>query len=410
VRILCPVDSAAEAATLAGLGVHELYGGYLPEEWAGRFALAAPPNRRTFAEAQIRGSGELRAVVAAAHAGGAEFFLTVNSPLYAREQYPALFALAGEALDAGADAFIATDPGFIIEARARWPGVRIHLSTLADAANRGAVAFWRRLGVERITLPRHLPLATIEVLLAASPGMRFDAFVLYGQCPNDEGQCTFSHDHPARTWPCVQRYRIEPLANSELARGAAAAQAGWAGLSRADACGLCALWDLARIGVAAAKIVGRGTSTERKAWAVRRVRELLALLASGIGRDEFRAAALAHSRGRFAHGCSPYLCYFPELIPSRGEGRTNPLNPPLPKGDGSVLNSSLSGKDGKLLNLPLPKGDGSILNSSLSGRDGKLLNPPLPKRDGSILNPSLSGKDENLLHPPLAKGERGGLP
>jgi U32 family peptidase len=314
-RILCPVDSAVEAATLAGLGARELYGGYLPEAWAGRFALAAPPNRRTFAEAQIRGSGELRAVIAAAHAGGAEFFLTVNSPVYAREQYPALFALAKEALDAGADAFIAADPGFIIEARARWPAVRVHLSTLADAANHGAAAFWRRLGVERITLPRHLPLAAIEALLAASPGLRFDAFVLYGQCPNDEGQCTFSHDHPARTWPCVQRYRVEPLADSAPARGAAAAQAGWAGLSRADACGLCALWDLARLGAEAAKIVGRGTPTGRKAWAVRTVKELLGLIDAGVGREEFRAAARSRSRGRFAHGCSPYLCYCPELIP-----------------------------------------------------------------------------------------------
>lgn len=317
-RVLAPVDSAAEAASLAGLGARELYGGYLPAVWAGRFALAAPPNRRTFAEAQIRDLAELRAVVAAAHAGGAEFFLTVNGPVYSREQYPALLALVEEALGAGTDALIAADPGLVLEARARWPGVRIHLSTLADAANRGAAAFWRRLGVERVTLPRHLALAAIESLLAAAPGMRFDAFVLYGQCANDEGQCTFSHDHPGRVWPCVQRYRVEPLADSEPARAAAAAQRGWGGLSRADACGLCALWDLARLGVQAVKIVGRGTSPERKAWAVRTVGELLGLIAGGAGREEFRAAARARSHSRFAHGCSPYLCYFPELIPGGG--------------------------------------------------------------------------------------------
>jgi len=332
VKILCPVDSAAEAETLTGLGARELYGGYLPAEWAERFALAAPPNRRTFAEAQIRDAGELRAVVAAAHAGGAEFFLTVNSPVYAQDQYPALFALAAEALAAGTDAFIAADPGFIIKARSRWPGVRIHLSTLADAANHGAAAFWGRLGVERITLPRHLSLAATEALLAASPNMRFDAFVLYGQCPNNEGQCTFSHDHPARTWPCVQPYAVTPLPDSPQARRAAAAHDGWAGLSRADACGLCALWDLSRLGVEAVKIVGRGTPTERKARAVSTLKELLGLIEAGIGREQFRAAAVARSRARFTHGCSPYLCYFPELIPSRGRARINPLNPPLPKG------------------------------------------------------------------------------
>jgi putative protease len=319
VKILCPVDSAAEAELLAGLGAGELYGGYLPARWTERFALAAPPNRRTFAEAQIRDAAALRAVIAAAHAGGAEFFLTVNSPVYAREQYPALLALAEEALGAGADAFIAADPGFIVAARERWPGLRIHLSTLADAANRGAAAFWGRLGVERITLPRHLPLAAIAALVAASPQMRFDAFVLYGQCPNDEGQCTFSHDHPARVWPCVQSYAVTAPVATVQTRRAAAAQAGWAGLARADACGLCALWDLARGGVDAAKIVGRGTSTERKAWAVRTVAELLALVGTGVGREEFRAEARRRSRGRFAHRCSPYLCYFPALIPAAGD-------------------------------------------------------------------------------------------
>jgi len=321
VRILCPADSAVEAALLAGLGARELYGGYLPEAWAGRFALAAPPNRRTFTEAQIRGSGELRAAISAAHAGGAEFFLTVNSPVYAREQYPALYALAGEALAAGADAFIAADPGFVIESRARWPGVRIHLSTLADAANHGSVAFWGRLGVERVTLPRHLPLAAIEALVAASPGMRFDAFVLYGQCPNNEGQCSFSHDDPGRTWPCVQPYTATLLPDSPQTRHAAEVQAGWAGLSRADACGLCGLWDLARIGVAAAKIVGRGTSTQRKAWAVRTVKELLGLIAAGIARDDYLAEARQRSCARFAHRCDPRLCYFPELIRASLPGR-----------------------------------------------------------------------------------------
>ena len=74
-----------------------------------------------------------------------------------------------------------------------------------------------------------------------------------------------------------------------------------------------------RLGVDAVKIVGRGTSTERKAWAVSTVAALLALVRSGIGREEFRAAARERSLGRFAHGCSPYLCYCPELIPCTPE-------------------------------------------------------------------------------------------
>jgi hypothetical protein len=45
------------------------------------------------------------------------------------------------------------------------------------------------------------------------------------------------------------------------------------------------------------------------------VRDLIVLIESGIGRGEFLADARARSRGRFAHGCDPRLCYFPEFLP-----------------------------------------------------------------------------------------------
>lgn len=316
-RILAPADSAAEAAELAALGAAELYAGFAPARWTDRFGLDASPNRRSFPEAQVPDDEGLRALATAARAGGAALFVALNAPVYARSQYPALLDLAADALDAGAGAFIAADPGFFLEARRRWPGVRIHVSTLADVANSAAVAFWRRLGAGRITLPRHLTLARIEALVAASPGARFDAFVLYGQCANDEAQCTFSHDHPRRVWPCAQSWRIGHDGSAETER-AAAAQAGWAGMARGEACGLCALWDLDRLGVEAAKIVGRGTSTERKRWGVRTVAELIAMIRGGVDREAFRAAARERSRERFSHGCSPWLCYFPELIVAGG--------------------------------------------------------------------------------------------
>lgn len=314
-KILAPVDSAVEASRLAELGARELYGGFLTPEWRELFALDASPNRRSFPEAQIRDAEELRRVIRAAHAGGSRFYLTVNSPYYAAAQYGPLLRLAAEALEAGTDAFIAADIGFILEAREHWPGVPIHLSTLGDVANHAAAAFWRRVGVARITLARHLPLSEIRAIVAGSPGVRFDGFLLYGQCPNAEGHCTFSHDHPRRLWPCVQAYRITPREETETAARAAAAQAGWAGRNRAEACGLCALWDLAQGGLEAVKIVGRGLPAERKEWAVRTVNDLLRRIDAGLGREEFLALARERSRDRFSHGCSPYLCYFPEMIP-----------------------------------------------------------------------------------------------
>jgi hypothetical protein len=92
---------------------------------------------------------------------------------------------------------------------------------------------------------------------------------------------------------------------------------------------------------------------------VRTVAELLALIRSGVGREEFLTAARERSQGRFTHGCSPYLCYFPELIPvsPMGRDRKIPLNPPLPKGDENLPHPPFPEGDGKSGHPPLPKGE-----------------------------------------------------
>ncbi len=320
-HILSPVDSPAEAARLASLGARELYGGYLDPDWERRFTLAASANRRSFPEAQIRGETQLRGVVRACHREGASFLLTANSPFYTAEQFGPLLDTVAMAVDAGVDGIIAADIGLILEARRRWPGVPVHLSSLAEVTNGEAAAFYGDLGVGRITLPRHLSLREIEGIVTGSPGVEFDVFVLYGQCPNAEGFCTFSHDHPRRIWPCVQNYRISRGGNRRGGKAKAHPLCGqmlWGGINRGEACGLCALWDLGRIGITGLKVVGRGTSSGRKEWAVGTLSRLLGLLeGQPTSREEFLRAARAAYRERFTRGCRPTHCYFPELLEGR---------------------------------------------------------------------------------------------
>lgn len=316
-RILSPVDTAEEAFSLVSLGAKELYGGYLGPRWNEIFGLGASANRRSFPEAQVSGEEEFRRIIGETHAGGAKFFLTVNSPFYTAEQARMLMEVVDEAVTAGIDAIIAADIGFIVKARHRWPGLPVHLSTLAEVTNSAAVAFYHGLGVERITLPRHLTTRQIGDLIEASPGTVFDAFILYGQCVNAEGHCTFSHDDARRVWPCVQPFTIggaEEAAGGETS-AAFCGQKVWDGLPRGEACGLCGLWDLRRLGVRAAKVVGRGTSRERKEWAVSTVASLLSMMdAGGISREDFLREARERYRKQFPGGCRPTLCYFPEYL------------------------------------------------------------------------------------------------
>lgn len=317
-RILAPVDSPEEVTLLASIGAEELYGGYLPEGWLERFALDAPPSWRSYAESYILGKDRLTAAVAAAHGAGVRFFLAVNSPFYASVQQDALCGMVEEALAAGVDALIVADIGLILEARSRWPGVSLHLSSVAEAGNSAAAAFFRDLGVARISLPRHLTLEQIRTIVEFTPGVEFGAFALFGQCPNAEGVCTFSHDHPRGIWPCVQRFRLgaHTTASAQAIAPAVRGQGAWGGLNRADACGLCALPDLAEMGIESVQIVGRGVATNRKQWAVRTLRSLLNTLGKGtMTADGLRRVAHRMALERFGRACDPRLCYFPELIP-----------------------------------------------------------------------------------------------
>ena len=321
-RILSPVDTAAEARSLVSLGARELYGGYLGPRWDKVFGLDASANRRSFPEAQVKGEKEFREIIAIAHDSGAEFFLTVNSPFYTAGQTALLMELIDDTVAAGIDALIAADIGFITAVRSRWPALPVHLSTLGEVTNSAAVAFYRGIGVERITLPRHLTTRQIGDIIEASPGTVFDSFILYGQCVNAEGHCTFSHDDSRRRWPCVQPFTIagSDERSGEKTMPAFCGQKVWDGLPRGEACGLCGLWDLRRLGVRGAKIVGRGTSRERKEGAVGTAAALLAMMdAGGISREDFLLEAKRRYRKQFPRGCRPTLCYFPEYLEAADE-------------------------------------------------------------------------------------------
>lgn len=323
-KILSPVDNAREAISLLELGADDFYGGLLSERWQREYTFDASANRRSFPEAQIDSEEELVEILAAVHGRGGAFFLTLNSPFYTADQFSPLLDLTERALGLGVDALIASDIGLILEARRRWPAVPVHLSTMAEVTNSAAVAFYEKLGVRRITLPRHLTLKEVGTVIKASPQMAFDVFVLYGQCANAEGLCTFSHDHPRRIWPCVQPYHIESSAHENRERrGNAPALCGqmlWAGLPRGEACGLCGLWNLHRAGVEGLKIVGRGTATDRKEWAVKTVADLVSMIErEDVSEETFRLEARRRYGKRFAAGCRPTLCYFPELL-EEGDG------------------------------------------------------------------------------------------
>ncbi len=316
-RIISPVDNLAEALPLLTAGADELYGGYIPQAWIERFSALASINQRTFAGAQLESAEELAAVVSLCRDQGKRFSLTLNAPYYTDAQVPMILEVVEQAVSVGVNAIILADPGILRLLKRRYPQVEYHASTLAHLSNSSAIAFYQQLGISRAVLPRHLTLAEMEAIIEASPGVVCDAFLLVGKCPNTEGLCTFHHSDPDKIWPCEIPYEIQPLHGgkpSAVLKKAMDRQGSWSQSDRRHGCGLCAIPQLARIGIDGLKLVGRGAPSARKIAHVLLVRRMIELAAEVEDESLYRQEAMAAHRRNFAADCSWNVCYYPELF------------------------------------------------------------------------------------------------
>ncbi|TNF50376.1 U32 family peptidase, partial [bacterium] len=264
-EILAPVNAIEEVQPLLEVGADWLYGGCLPRQWSEKYPSIIPLNQRTFSSAQITSLEDLTTVVSLTNELGGRFALTLNAPFYMDEQYPPALELACLAKDLGVSALIVADPGMVRRIRREGIDIAIHLSTMAVASNSSAVDLFRSMGVERIVLPRFLDLKEIQSLCSGAPEVDFEVFILVGRCPNIEGMCSFLHDSPNGRWPCEWAYSVTCADGSAPPDGIGAAIDGVRSADRRNGCGLCALPALIRAGVSTFKIVGRGTSQQRKA-------------------------------------------------------------------------------------------------------------------------------------------------
>ncbi|MDD5630056.1 MAG: U32 family peptidase [Elusimicrobia bacterium] len=339
-KILAPVNKAAEVDTLADAGADELYCGMLPPEWKRLYSNVVSPNRREWSSANLGGPEELAAVAERAHRRGLRLLFTLNA-LYTEAQYPLVREAVAAARAAKADALVVADLGLLLEL-GRDSGLELHLSTGGTVFNAEAARFYQGLGVKRVTVPRHLQPAETAALIRDCPGLEFEVFALNSGCKNIDGFCTFLHGTSelryGSLWRAAKRLNFDRFLLGLLKRAGLAGNLGLAGvdspclhnyrisversadktaaqaetlernlaayfslLSGADPCAACRAAEFQAMGVHGLKIVGRNYSTGQKAADVRFLKAVLA--APGRARQLYRE--------HYGSDCRR-LCYYPE--------------------------------------------------------------------------------------------------
>jgi putative protease len=203
-------------------------------------------------------------------------------------------------------------------------GVSVHASSVAGAYNSKAVSFFRRLGAERVILPRDLTLAEIRSITKSCPDMEFEVFILYNRCLYSDGFCTFLHGDECFGLGENACTRVYDIRSQRSEKNKNIKRLDWAYHTRegvtqslAFQCGLCALHDLAKWGVYSVKIVGRAKPLWMREYGVKMIGNLMRHIEEDApSRREFiqdvRRIVESTVYSDVKRPCTDLNCFYPE--------------------------------------------------------------------------------------------------
>ncbi|MBR1712429.1 MAG: U32 family peptidase [Alloprevotella sp.] len=308
-RLILPVHDVVTAHQLHyEIPTAEFYAGFSLPEWTEKFGSSAELNKRAHLNGHDGEGWEfvetLRAVCGTAH-----LHLAMNARHYTPEQLAYSDYIIARIAELGAEAVIISDPALIpIVCR---HGLRASVSTIFGAYNADLVKYLRDRGAHRIILPRDLSLHEIEAIIHDVPDIEYECFVML------EG-CRFSNSHCMTKNPLLHFCHYVDQAATDfcytpgyerIAGDATANNAAFHTLA-SRSCGVCALYDLMQMGVAAGKVVGRALPGSAITGQARILQKYLNFAKTCRTREEY----LAHTPDwRTNSACHNGLrCYYPE--------------------------------------------------------------------------------------------------
>jgi putative protease len=332
-KVLAPISSYDELEMLGENGAEEFYCGIVPREWMERYTGAVWLNRRSPKGGSLETFSDLKRLVDGAHRLDIPVFITLNAPYYTSEQLTWVMELARKLdSEAGVDALIVTDINLLMQLSQARLKADLHISSVAATLNSEAIRFLLQFGPSRIILPRSLTIAEIgAIATAVRDEVELEVFMLNDGCAFEEGYCSTTHHHTVGAF-CTSLSEMDT--EFEGAHNADLSYRQTARLKRNMAdyrewiwyvngngcgsapnglpygpCGLCAIPDFQRLGIASLKIVGREASPFKKLASVRMVRDIVDRVRSGASRlvTIERARSL---RGTPEHCDSGYMCYY----------------------------------------------------------------------------------------------------
>ena len=159
---------------------------------------------------------EIKEACEYAHKLGKKVYVTVNIILH-NEDIKGLVEYLKELESYKVDAIISSDPSIIDIIKENKINLKIHISTQMSTANREAVMYWKKLGVERVVLARECSKEDIKDIID-NTGIEVECFLHGAMCSAYSGRCVLSNyftGRDANRGACAQICRwCFPLENN----------------------------------------------------------------------------------------------------------------------------------------------------------------------------------------------------
>lgn len=340
-KIVSAIDRIEELKYLVHAGVDELY--------CGLFTPNVPShgnstlNRREGLFANITNYDEATTLIRKSNLFEIPIFFAVNS-FYSYRNYTNAVEQISKLIELGADGFIISDISLLKYIREQNYQSKIILSVGGTVFNSETVKFYQKLGVDRITLPRHLLLD--EITSITNKKTEFEIIAAKDKCSFIDGFCNFYHFIPggfseriiknkflskfilpnfipdkiqhrfgkasrACSFPYSFDFFDEKVCVSKKEQAILSKISTLIGGGYIfDACGLCCLRELSKANIKYLKISNRGRTTKEKIKNIRFVKSCIKSLSLNIDGEGFKKHIRKLFKKFFGFNCSAKECYF----------------------------------------------------------------------------------------------------
>ena len=236
---------------------------------------------------------EMKEGIGFAHERGCKAYLTMNIIPH-NEDFAGAAEFLDNAVQAGIDAVIVSDPGMFSLVRKTAPGLDIHISTQANVTNAATANFWYEIGASRIVLARELSLKEIREIRKSIPeDMELEAFVHGAMCMSYSGRCLLSNfltGRDANKGDCAQPCRWKYYLMEEKRPGEyfpiEENERGTFIFNSKDLCMIRHIPELIESGITSLKIEGRVKSSFYVATVVKAYREAIDAYYDAIDKNQ----------------------------------------------------------------------------------------------------------------------------